>query len=192
VKLPIIGRDLTLTKTNSTIEAAAAIDQATAALTGKVSEKMVTDLGGFLEPISSRLTDSKSVSGKLLQANREWVYRNNDVIAQEVSKMNFELYQVGLSGGEIVYNEVFNHPLLDLLDKPNNEEVKSDALYIIQSHKKLAGDSFWLKLRTGKAVTSLRHLPPDKVHLVLRSPTADDPTVIEGYTYRDSLLTASN
>lgn len=142
-------------------------------------------LGGFLEPITNSLSSNRWVSTKVLQANREWVYKNNDVIAQEVSKMNFELYTVGLSGGEIVYNEVFNHPLLTLLDKPNNEEVKSDALYILNSHRKLAGDAFWLKTRTGRQVTGLRHLPPDKIQLNLRQPTDTDPTAIASYQYID-------
>ncbi len=113
--------------------------------------------------------------------------RNNDVIAAEVSKMNFELYKVGISKGEIVYDEIFNHPILDLLDHPNPEEVKADALYIIQSHKKLAGDSFWLKVRTGKQVTALRHLPPDKIELNLRNPSDTDPTAIESYHYKDTI-----
>lgn len=148
-------------------------------------EKFFDVLGGLLDFAPHRLSDQKSVSTKILLANKGWVYRNNDAIAQEVSKIEFELFTVGLSGGEIVYNEVETHPLLDLLDKPNAETVKSDAIYIIQSHKKLSGDAFWLKIRNGSQVVSLRSLPPDKIILNLRPPTESDPTVIESFHYQD-------
>lgn len=142
-------------------------------------------LGGLLDLSPHKLSGEKSISTQILQANKGWVYRNNDAIAQEVSKIEFELYTVGLSEGEIVYNEVESHPLLDLLDKPNAETVKSDAMYIIQSHKKLSGDAFWLKLRNGNQVIGLRTLPPDKITLNLQPPTLQDPTVIQSYHYQD-------
>lgn len=149
-------------------------------------EKFFDVLGGLLELGTNKLSGEKSISTKLLQSNKGWVYRNNDVIAQEVSKIEFELYTIGLSGGEIVFNEVKNHPLLDLLDKPNEEMTKSDSIYTIQSHKKLTGDAFWLKLRgAGGQVAALRTLPPDKITLVLQTPTIEDPTIIKSYHYND-------
>lgn len=144
-------------------------------------------LGGLLDLTPDRLSNAKSISTKLLKANRGWVYRNNDAIAQEVSKMEFELYTVGISGGEIVYNEVESHPLLDLLDQPNAETTKTDFIYLLQSHKKLTGDAFWLKIRNGRAIVALRSLPPDKIILNLQSPTETDPTVIESYHYVDTV-----
>lgn len=148
-------------------------------------EKIFDILGGFLDFSNNKLSNEKTISTKILQANKGWVYRNNDVIAQEVSKIEFELYTVGISNGEIVYNEIESHPLLDLLDRPNMETQKSDSMYIIQSHKKLAGDAFWLKIRNGRQVVGLRTLPPDKIRLNLQSPTPDDPTVIASYQYID-------
>ncbi len=71
------------------------------------------------------------------------------------------------------------------MDKPNPETVKTDAIYLIQSHKKLAGDAFWVKIRNGSQVTTLRTLPPDKVTLNIANPTADNPAVVESYTYKD-------
>lgn len=148
-------------------------------------EKFFDVLGGMLDLSRGTLSDQKTVSTKLLLANREWVFRNNDVIASEVSKIEFELYSVGLKDGEIVYDEINSHPLLDLLDKPNEETTKSDFIYVIQSHKKLTGDAFYLKIRNGSQIVSLRSLPPDKIKLVLRPPTQDDPTIIEAYEYHD-------
>lgn len=151
-------------------------------------EKLTTDLlGGFVDFSGSKLSNEKSVSKKLLEANRGWVYRNNDAIAQEVSKINFKLYTVGLSKGEIVFNEIDSHPLLDLLDKPNPEMTKSEMIYILQSHKKLAGDAFLVKIRNGRQIKALRGLAPDKVVLDLQSPTDTDPTAIRAYSYKDTV-----
>lgn len=148
-------------------------------------DKFFDSLGGLIDLGKNALSGEKSISTKLLQANRGWVYRNNDAIAQEVSKVEFELYTLGLDQGEIVYNEVTTNPLLDLLDKPNEETTTPEFFYTLQSHKKLTGDAFVLKVRNGKQVTALRLLPPDKITLDLQSPTEKDPTVIQSYIYRD-------
>lgn len=175
VRLPIIGQVVT----GSDIETPTPV---------KASEKIFDGiLGGFLNFGTQQLSNEKSISNMLLAANTGWVYRNNDVIAQEVSKIEFELFTIGLSEGEIVYNEIKSHPLLDLLDQPNTETSKNDALYIIQSHKKLTGDAFWLKIRNGSQVIALRELPPDKIVLNLQAPTPTDPTVILNYIYKDTI-----
>jgi HK97 family phage portal protein len=177
VKLPIIGQ----VRTGSDAQPTEIIKEVVK------KEKLYDVLGGVVDLSPSSLSNHKTISSKLLQANKGWVYRNNDVIAQEVSKIDFELFTIGLSKGEIVFNQVNSHPLLDLLDNPNDETTKSDALYIIQSHKKLTGDAFWLKIRNGQQVVGLRSIPPDKVKLNLRQPTPDDPTVIESFIYEDSI-----
>jgi HK97 family phage portal protein len=144
-------------------------------------------LGGFLDWKKPTLSNEKSISTKILQANKGWVYRNNDAIAQEVSKIEFELYTIGIRNGEIVYNEVESHPLLDLLDRPNAETTTTDFFYLLQSHKKLSGDAFAVKLKTNGVINGLRLLPPDKVFLNLQSPTEKDPTVILNYEYKDQI-----
>lgn len=179
-KLRITGRDLT----KDVVKDIALLE---APKKKTVKEKFFDTLGGLLQLNSQGLSGEKSISTKILQANRGWVYRNNDVIAQEVSKIEFELFTVGISGGEIVYNKIDSHPLLDLLDKPNEETTTSDAMYIIQSHKKLAGDAFWLKIRNGQQVVGLRQLPPDKIILNLQTPTESDPTIILNYNYKDTI-----
>lgn len=155
--------------------------------TVQIKEKFFDLLGGMIDLGPQKLSSEKSISSKILKANRGWVYRNNDAIAQEVSKLEFELYTMGITDGEIVFNPITSHPLLDLLDNPSPETTKSDAIYIIQSHKKLSGDAFWLKIRNGRQVVSLRTLPPDKVELNLKPPTPEDPTVVESYHYQDSI-----
>jgi HK97 family phage portal protein len=175
-RLKIIGQALTnnvdLPKVGRTVE----------------NKKKIFDLlGGIVDLSPTKLSSDKTVSTKILNANKGWVYRNNDAIAQEVSKLEFELYSMGIQNGEIVYNPVDSHPLLTLLDKPNPETTKNDALYIIQSHKKLTGNAYWVKIRNGKQVVGLRTLPPDKVTLDLENPTADSPSAVRAYIYQDTI-----
>lgn len=177
VKLPIIGQ----VKTGKDAEQDKAINQV------PIKDKFFDILGGLLEFSPTTLSNYKSVSDKILKANTGWVYRNNDAIAQEVSKMEFELYAIGVSGGEIVYNEINEHPLLDLLDRPNDETTATEFFYMVQSHKKLMGDAFILKLRGNGVISDLRILPADKVTLNLQAPTEADPTVILSYLYKDTI-----
>lgn len=174
ITLPIIGR----------VQIGKA-EEAPTPSTKKIEKRIDTLLGGFLDFASSKLSNDKSISTKLLEANKGWVYRNNDAIAQEVSKIEFELYTIGLSNGEIVYNEIESHPLLDLLDKPNAETTKTDFIYTLQSHKKLTGDAFWLKVRKNNKIVALRSLPPDKIILNISPPTPENPAVIDSYLYQD-------
>ncbi len=181
MKLPIIGlvrigKDLESTPLSS----ATAIPQTSL----KEKEKFFNVLGGLIDISTAKLSTNKTVSTLLLQANKEWVFRNNDVIAQEVSAIEFELYQVGLSKGEIIYTEVEENPLLDLLDKFNSTTTKADGLYNTQSHKKLTGDAFWLLVRNGKQIESIMLLQPDKITLDLGDPTKNEP-LVKSYIYKD-------
>lgn len=182
VKLPLIGQVKTGKDAEVTVAAA---DKVTVPQTSlKDKEKFFDLLGGVLDISNSRLSTEKTVSKRLLEANREWVYRNNDVIAQEVSGIDFELYQVGLSKGEIVYTEVEEHPLLALLDKFNLTTTKADGLYNTQSHKKLTGDAFWLLRKNGSQIDEIFILQPDKVTLTLGDPNKGEP-LVKNYIYKD-------
>lgn len=156
------------------------------AVENKNTEKTYDVLGGLLSFSQHTLSDEKRISKKILEANKEWVYRNNDVIAQEVSKIKFELFSINISKGEIVYIPIDEHPLLDILDKFNARTTKSDGIYMTQSHKKLTGDAFWLLDRTsGGVVENIYILAPDKMELVLDSPTASSDDLVKAYLYTD-------
>jgi HK97 family phage portal protein len=150
-------------------------------------KKLFDVLGGLLEFNRTGLSNEKTISTKILNANKEWVFRNNDVIAEEASKMVFQLFTVGLKKGEITYTEVEEHPLLDLLEKFNSTTTKADGLYITQSHKKLTGDAFWLLDKKGNTVNNIFVLPPDKIELKLGDPTDATANLVEGYIYRDTI-----
>lgn len=148
-------------------------------------KKFLDTLGGLLQFGSRSLSNQRTISSKLLEANKEWVYRNNDVIAQEVSQIEFQLYSVGLSKGEIVFIEMEDHPLLDLLDRFNAETTKMDGIYITQSDKKMAGDAFWYLERNGKSIENIRILIPDQVEIEFNDPGND--SLIRDYKYIDTV-----
>lgn len=152
----------------------------------EVEAKAKSAMGGFLEFKSDKLTDETTVSGKLLQANKGWVFRNNDVIAKEVANIEFELYRANVRGGEIVYDEVVSHPLLDALDQFNEFTSSSDGFYITQSHRKLTGDAFWYIDGKGANIKGIYILQPDKVTINLGK-VAGNNKVIESYTYKDTI-----
>lgn len=182
IKIPFTDRRVSINEPKS-----AAVDVATIQTADDSEEKLYDVLGGFLTFTKGALSNEKTISSKILQANKEWVYRNNDVIAQEVSKMDFELYSVGLKDGEIVFNVVEEHPLLDVLDRFNPHTTRSEGIYMTQSHKKLTGDAFWLLDKNGNTVENIFVLPPDKIELELADPTDATADMVREYVYRDNI-----
>lgn len=140
-------------------------------------------LGGFFDADKKNLSGEKSISNKLLMANADWVYRNNDVIAKEVAQIEFELYSVGIKDGEIEYTEIEDHPLLQLLDRFNETTTKTDGIYITQSHKKMTGDAFWYLDGKGDNINNIFILQPDNVELVLGDFTDNSARLVDAYKY---------
>jgi HK97 family phage portal protein len=175
-RLRIIGQALTGNKEAPVVNIKEVVKEA--------KEKSVS--AGFLDFRQSTLTDETKSSSKLLRANEGWVYRNNDVIAKEVGTIEFELFTVKVIGGEIVYDPILQHPLLDLLDRFNDFTSASDGFYITQSHRKLTGDSFWYLEGSGINTQSIYILPPDKVTIKLGKAQGSQ-RVIDGYEYQDSI-----
>lgn len=142
-------------------------------------------LGGFLDFGQTKLSTDKTVSIKLLEANKEWVYRNNDVIAKSVAAIEFILFKVKTVNGEFEFEKIEQNRLLDLLDRFNESTSKDDGIYITQSHKKLSGDAFWLiqRDRTGTP-TDIYTLEPDKIELKLGDFTKSGSALIEAYEYK--------
>lgn len=162
--------------------------QTTTSETIEVPEQIKKDtLGGFLDFGKKTLSGEKSISSKLLEANTGWVYRNNDVIAKEVAGIEFELYKVKYRGGQLEYEEIVTHPLLDILDRFNDSTSLYDGMYITQSHKKLAGDAFWYLDGSGTNIKNIFILQPDKVDLVIGDPTDSSDALVEAYEYKDNV-----
>lgn len=143
--------------------------------------------GGYFN-MGKKLTSETVISDKLLQANRGWVYRNNDVIAKAVSELDPQLFRMKVTAGNIEFEEVDDHPLLDLLDRFNASLNRAEGFYLTQSHVKLAGDAFWyITEDQDKMPDQIFLLQPDKVTVRLGDFTDSTAVLIEGYTYKDRL-----
>lgn len=182
VKLPILGYSMTIGKTNT--------QQPTSAL-APTQEKLTTSgnslIGGFFSFGKKALSTETTVSPKLLKANTEWVFRNNDVIAKNVAQIEFKLYRVKFVQGDFEYEEIKQHEILDRLDRFNEGTSKVDGIYITSSHKTLTGDSFWLKETSNGKVKNFYTLEPDKVELVLGDFTKETQNIIQGYKYKTTI-----
>lgn len=102
---------------------------------------------GFLELFNPGLQTEKNVSTQLIKSFYGWVYANVSAISEEVSKLEPELYRVSFKAGDIEYDRILQHPILDLLDKFNSINTASEAFYLTCANIELAGDSFLLKDR---------------------------------------------
>lgn len=151
-----------------------------------VKEKLTTSyLGsGFLDLTTFKLSGDFTVSPKLLAAFRGWVYANVSVLAEEISKMEFELYQVGLQKGEIVYNKVESHEILDLLDRWNPFTTTSEAMYMTEAHLELAGDTFYL---LDKPIRPSQMFILDPTRMTPKPGGKEDEYRITSYEYKPDL-----
>lgn len=181
-KLPIVGQVLTGEDAKANEELEKLVKDQVEKLTVSGSNT----LGGVLN-ITQKLSNEKTISTKLLEANKGWVYRNNDVIAKEVGGIEFQLFRIDLKQGEIEYTEVDSHPLLDLLARFNESTTKSDAIYNTQSHKKLTGDAFWYLDGKGTNISNVFILQPDNVELDIGDPTDATDTLIDGYKFKQNI-----
>lgn len=176
IKLPLLGNIKTGKDADATVE-----------VTKLVEAKAKGVLGTFLDFSSNgALVDETTASSKLLEANKGWVYRNNDVIAKEVATIQFELYKVKTVRDEVIYDRIYTHPVLDALNRFNEYTSAYDGFYTTQSHRKLAGDAFWFIDRTGLKINNIYLLPPDKVTINLGEALGTQ-RIIQSYTYKDTV-----
>ncbi len=134
---------------------------------------------GFLELFRPSLQNEKTASEQLIRSFYGWVYANVSAIAEEVSKMEPELYTIRFDKGEIKYDRILEHPLLDLLDKFNSVNTASEAFYVTAADLELVGDMFYLKDKPVKP-TEMYLLDPTKVTVNPRT----DGFGVQNYTYK--------
>ena len=98
-------------------------------------------------------------------------------IAEKVGETAFTLNRIQNLVGDT--EEIFNHPVLDLLYRVNPFQTKSEFLEILVSNFLLSGNSFIWKLRNEKGeVAELWNLRPDKMTIV-----ADPEIFIKEYIF---------
>ena len=147
--------------------------------------KQKTLLGTVLDMGNKSLSSEKTISNKLIEAYYEWVYINVSTLAEEISKLQPELYKTVLKGGVNELVQVDDHPILDLLDRFNETTTQSDAFYLTEAHLDLTGDCFWYLEggANGGQPTNIYILQPDKVTLELGDVYAGASRLVTGYKY---------
>lgn len=149
--------------------------------------KTLGSLGAFLEIGSKKLSNEKSASEKLIDSCAGWVYINSSVLAENVSKLELKLYQVGYKQGTLDLQEIYTHPILDLLDRFNDSTTSSDGFYLTETHLNLTGNSFWYTPIQNGQPTNIFILRPDKVHINLQDFNRTEDSMIQSYLYKDTI-----
>lgn len=94
-----------------------------------------------------------------------YVYACVSKIAEKIGSIDFKLYQIMNSKGEV--KEITSHPALDLIYRVNPFQTKAEFLETTVINLKLAGNAFWYKVRNnGGQVVELWNLRPDKMMIV--------------------------
>lgn len=175
VTLPIIG----LVKTGKDSE-----PQVIEKVVSKVVEK---DLGAAFVDLSDKaLSNYKTVSDSLIKSFNGWVFANVTALAEEISKMDFQLFQAGMRAGEVEYQEVVTHPVLDTLDRFNAFTTTSQGIYLIAVYLELTGDAFIYVEGRGANITNLFLLQPDKVTIVPGGSNANYEVIAYDFKYKDA------
>lgn len=142
-------------------------------------EKLVTtELGAAFLDLSGGLSSDTTVSTKLIESFYGWVYANVSVLAEEISKIEFQLFKPRVTKDGTEWVEIDTHPILDLLDRWNEYTTTSEAIYMTEAHLELAGDTFYL-LDKPNAPTEMYILDPTCVTVV-----PDEEGGIKRYDYK--------
>lgn len=118
-------------------------------------------------------------SDTLMKQARGWVFACISKIAEEVGNMNIRLYRI--KGGERKdWEEIEDHPLLDLLNKPNEDMHRFELLQMFSMHDDLTGNAYWYldgAKNEDQAPTAIYPLNPKHVKVILTKsfpPTVDE------------------
>jgi len=121
--------------------------------------------GGF--EILSRLIAPELTTKTMMEQYRKslYVFACISKIANKVASVDFELFRILNSKGEM--KQIFSHPALDLLNRFNPFQTKTEFLETTMINLKTAGDAFWfeIKNKSGRLV-ELWNLRPDMMTIV--------------------------
>jgi len=120
------------------------------------------------------LVDRKGDKSKMLQSYVSWVYACVSIRAKAVSAAKFRLY---VKRGVDEFEEVGEHPAIDLLRRVNPLDTFIDLKYITVAHLDLTGDAYWYMPKNGLGLPAeIWILPPDRVRIV-----PNEKTIVGGY-----------
>jgi len=136
---------------------------------------------GGMELIAKLTASDMSKSKMLEQYGKSlYVFACISKIAQKTASINWNLFKVLNSTGDT--KEIFTHPALDLIYKPNPFQTKTDFIENMVINLKCTGDAFIFKARNnGGKVVELWNLRPDFMTIV-----TDPVNFIKGYEFAKS------
>lgn len=126
--------------------------------------------------------NSTDINNLTSYKNSLYLYIGVSMIAKRVAGIPLELYKIKNKKGDVT--EVFDHPLLALLNTPNSLQTGREFMELSITHYLLSGDCFWYLERTGTTITSITPLRPDLVQIVL----SPDQKTIVSYEYNTHVL----
>lgn len=124
--------------------------------------------GGF--EVLSRMTGSNSwgMSKEVMMRKYSkslYVYACVSKIAEKVATNMLQMYKILNSRGDT--KEIYAHPLLDILYKPNPFQTKTEFWELTIINWKLTGEAFWYKVRNTRGnVVELWNLRPDLMKVI--------------------------
>lgn len=107
-----------------------------------------------------------------------YLYIATSKVAKRAAGVPLELYRIKSTKGEV--EELFDHPLIDLLSKPNPLQTQRQFFELSVVYYLLSGDCFWYLTREGGRIVEAIPLRPDRVTIKLNTEGND----IVGYEYQ--------
>ena len=128
-------------------------------------------------PFDSAMAGGNSISpNALMEADKNWVAVCVHKIAETMSGVPLQLKKYSKDGDD---EEIYDHDILDVLDKPNGIMTGKDLIYFIAAHQEIVGNAYLLQDKV-KNPTQLFPLPPQNVKVEM----SKDMREIERYIYR--------
>ena len=100
----------------------------------------------------------------MLNSYQSWIYACVNIRTFSVAQANMRLY---VRRGPDEFEEIENHPLLDLIRRPNPWQTKMELFKSSFQHSDLTGDFYWYLPKNGFGVPAeLWQLPSDKMYII--------------------------
>ena len=122
-------------------------------------------------------SENSVTQGNLIEADKNWVSVCVDKNAISTASVELRLMRYNKKNGEEI--EIYDHPALDLLQKPNPQFTETTLRYITTAHLELTGNAYWLKDKPQNP-TKLFPLNPKDMTVKYN----EDMSAIVSYKYR--------
>ncbi|MBY4210803.1 phage portal protein [Rhodococcus fascians] len=98
-----------------------------------------------------------------ITANLGWAFTANDAIVRPTARVKFALYRVDKKGDR---TEIFDHPVLDLLKRPNGSLKGKQMRRLHFSYMNFAGESYELMMQGDQPFEPKKGQLPDSLHVL--------------------------